>query len=157
VRWGYREVDFGEHLQSAIGFPVCQAAVDHRAEGYARLLGWVQTVWTDGVGALDPWAPFDGLDLPYCWIGFVPDLFDTPWRLDRDRDLDWEAHSWLCGPPASLIKREVGMLCGFQWGYRLRGGRVENWGPEPLGLKAWQADLPVLRAACPSWSFASGA
>jgi len=63
-RWGYREVDFREHRRGAIGFPVCRATVEHQAEGYARLMGWVQTVWTDGVGALDPWAPFDGLDLP---------------------------------------------------------------------------------------------
>src|SRR6266849_669413 len=153
-RWGYREVDFGEHLRGAIGFPVCHATVEHHAEGYARLLGWVQTVWTDGAGALDPWAAFDCLDLPYCWIGFLPELFDTPWRVDREHDVEWEAHSWLCGPPGSLIKREVAMLCGFRWGYRLRGGRVEIWGPEPLGLDAWRDDLPVLRGACPSWTFA---
>jgi hypothetical protein len=153
VRWGYRDVDFGERLRSAVGFPVCHATVTDTAEGYARLLGWVQTVWTDGVGALDPWRQFEGLDLPYCWIGFAPDLFDAPWRADRERDLDWEAHSWLCRPPGSFAQREVEMLCGFQWGYRLRGGRVEIRGPERLGLATWQKDLPVLSAACPSWTF----
>ncbi|TMF89360.1 MAG: hypothetical protein E6I08_04775 [Chloroflexi bacterium] len=154
VRWGYREVDFGEHLLGVVGFPVCQAKVEHSAHGYARLLGWVQTVWTDGVGEFDPWAPLDGLDVPFCWIGFSPELFDTPWRVDRSRDLVWEAHSWLCGPPGSLIKREVRMLCGFRWGYRLRSGEVEVWGPEALERATWDRDLPILRAACPSWTFA---
>jgi hypothetical protein len=154
VRWGYREVDFDEQLLEAVGFPVCHATVEHGTDGYARLLGWVQIVWTDGVGALDPWAPLDGLDLPFCWIGFSPEMFDTPWRSDRSRDLIWEAHSWLCGPPASLIKREVGMLCGFRWGYNVRSGTVEVWGPEALDRGAWERDLPVLRAACPSWTFA---
>lgn len=153
VHWGYREIDFGDQVRAAIGFPVCRATVEHRAGGYARLMGWVQTVWTNGSGTFDPWAPFEGLDLPFSWIGFAAELFDAPWRSDRSRDLDWEAHSWLCGPPASLIKREVGMLCGFRWGYRLRQDLVDVWGPERLEVSAWQADLPVLRAACPTWTF----
>jgi hypothetical protein len=156
VRWGYREVDFAEHLRGAVGFPVCRATVEHHAEGYARLLGWVQTVWTDEVGEFDPWAQFHGLDMPYCWFGFEPELFDTPWRADRARNLEWVAHSWLCGPAGSLLERDIKMLTGFRWGYRLHGGEVVIEAPSALNVGAWKQDVPILQRASPSWTFRPG-
>jgi hypothetical protein len=157
ARWGYRAEDFGEHIELATGFPVCHAVVDHSGQGYDRLMGWVQIVWSGppggAAGEFDPWATFDKLDLPYCWFGFAPDLFDGPFRGDRTADLDWEAHSWLCAPPASLIGREVAMLAGFRWGFQLRAGQIAVFGPSPLENLAWDRDLPILWRRCPSWRF----
>jgi hypothetical protein len=157
TRWGYRTEDFGEDLWLATGFPACRAAIDHPAEGYARLMGWVQVVWSgtpeSWTGEFDPWAAFAGLDLPYCWYGFAPELFDTPWRADRSRDVDWEAHSWLCTTPGSILGREVAMLAGFRWGYRIRAGEVVIVGPSALEALAWNGDLPILQQSCPSWRF----
>src|SRR5215472_13636595 len=99
------------------------------------------------------WAAFAALDLPYCWFGFAPELFDTPFRGDRSRDLDWEAHSWLCTSPGSLLSREVAVLVGFRWGFQIRSGDVVIAGPSALESVAWNADLPILVQRCPSWRF----
>jgi len=158
ARWGYRIEDFGEQLRLATDFPACHAVVDHPAEGYDRLMGWVQVVWSGPPGSVagefDPWATFADLDLPYCWFGFAPELFDAPFGGDRSRDLDWEAHSWLCTSPGSLLGREVAMLAGFQWGFQLRTDEVVIAGPGVLDLLAWKGDLPILERQCPNWRFA---
>lgn len=159
TRWGYRSDDFGEDLSRATGFPVCHAVVDHSAEGYGRLMGWIQVVWSgtpdNKAGEFDPWSALAGLDLPYCWFGFCPELFDTPWRGDRSHDLDWEAHSWLCTAPGSLLSREVAMLAGFRWGYQIRGGEIVIVGPSALPKLACDGDLAILEQRCPSWRFIS--
>jgi len=160
ARWGYRSEDLGEHRALAVGFPACHATVDHPAAGYDRLMGWVQVVWSGPPGAVtgefDPWITFAELDLPYCWFGFAPELFDAPFRGDRTQDLNWEAHSWLCAPPGSLLGRDVGMLAGFRWGFRMGAGEVLIAGPSPLDAVAWRADLPILEPRCPGWRFLPG-
>jgi len=107
-------------------------------------------------GEFDPWAPFAALDLPYCWFGFAPELFDTPFRGDRSRDLDWEAHSWLCTSPGSLLSREVAVPAGLRWGFQIRAGEVVIAGPSALESLAWNSDLPILEQRCPNWRFARG-
>lgn len=160
ARWGLRTEDFGEHLRLATGFPACLAVVDHPAQGYDRLMGWVQVVWSGPAGRrageFDPWAAFADLDLPYCWFGFAPELFDAPFRGDRSRDLDWEAHSWLCTSPGSLVSREVAVLAGFRWGFQIRAGEVVIAGPSALESLTWNGDLPILERRCPSWRFVPG-
>jgi len=115
-------------------------------------MGWVQTVWTDGAGEFDPWAQFNGLDMPFSWFGFEPELFDTPWRADRRGDLEWVAHSWLCGPAASLLERDIRMPTRFRWGYRLKDGQVEIEEPSVVDVSAWIQDLPIIQLASPSWT-----
>jgi hypothetical protein len=46
TRWGYGQQDFGSDLWLATGFPVCRARVKHPAEGYGRLMGWIQFIWS---------------------------------------------------------------------------------------------------------------
>jgi hypothetical protein len=89
---------------------------------------------------------------PFCWFGFAPTLFDAPSRARRD-DLDWTAHSFLSfiGEP-----HEVRAILGFKWGFVVREHAVVIDDAAPLAADTWDAHLPLLRHAHPSWRFSSG-
>ena len=158
-RWGYPLLGLDYPVELARGFPVIQAEVDYPAEGYAAVLSWIQLVWIKDLDGHEPkYQPVDlapqllGLELPYFSFGVRPVLFDAP-SYDKAANVDWVAHSLLSFTPDCLMTRVVRPVCGFSWGYQLRGAALTLRHPQITTASDWEADLTLLRNAFPSWRF----
>lgn len=144
----------------SLGLPVCTATVTSDAAGYRAMCGWVQLVRSSdnrSAGAafeMDPFAPFAEVDSPYAFYGHLPTLFDAPSR-SRRQDMDWLAHAFLATTPLQAPIRQVVPLCGFSWGFSIRGGEIALRSPAQLSLADWHAHEPLLRDRYPNWDFAS--
>jgi hypothetical protein len=136
-------------------FPTCTAVIDHPAEGYEAMCGWVQLVRSsDSVPDLfemDPTPITAGLDVPYCWFGTKPTLFDGPSR-DSHEDLDWRSRSFLCASP-DLMGRTVVPVAAFEWGFDVRNGSVVFSGPTEIPIETWDEHTDYMKRCHPSWTF----
>lgn len=107
--------------EAARGFPACTATVHYSGHGYRALFGWIQLVRStdnDSRGAafeVDPTRVYADLQTPFCWFGFNPTLFDSPWR-EPAVPMTWLAHCFLCVIPTEPMTRQVRALLGFQLG-----------------------------------------
>jgi hypothetical protein len=137
-------------------FPTCTAIIDHPAVGYAAMCGWIQLVRSSDsesdVFEMDPTPITAGLDLPYCWFGTKPTLFDGPSR-DSHANLDWCARSFLCASP-HVMSRTVVPIAAFEWGFQVRDESVLFRAPEELSLATWDSHAAYLKQSHPAWSFA---
>lgn len=143
---------------AAQGFPVCTAGVTFGGRGYDAVMGWVQLVGEvtpDGQRrfAVDPLQIYEHLDTPFGWFGIAPTLFDGPSRRNRDRDLDWLAHSFLCVSPAAVMAREVVAVAGFSWDFTMVDGAIDLVEPAPLGADDWAVHLDLLHDTFAGWRF----
>ena len=136
-------------------FPTCTAVIDHPAVGYQAMCGWVQLVRSsDSVPDLfemDPTPITAGLDLPYCWFGTKPTLFDAPNR-DSHADLDWRSRSFLCVSP-TIMSRTVVPVAAFEWGFDIRAGSVEFSDPAEIPLTRWNEHTEYMKQCHPLWTF----
>jgi hypothetical protein len=123
--------------------------------GYQAMSGWVQLVRSsDSVPDLfemDPTPITAGLDLPYCWFGTKPTLFDAPSR-DTHADLDWRCRSFLCASP-EIMRRTIVPIAAFEWGFDIRDGSVVSSPPTALPLTAWNEHTEYMTRCHPSWTF----
>ena len=106
---------------------------------------------------IDPFEPLGAVTHPFCFFGFSPTLFDAPHREHRE-DMHFLAHSFLCGLGAEPLaeRREVDALLGFSWGFSVRAGSIEGFGPSQLGPADWDGHHAYLRSAHPAWEFIPG-
>ena len=136
-------------------FPTCTAVIDHPSEGYEAMCGWVQLVRSsDSVPDLfemDPTPITAGLDVPYCWFGTKPTLFDGPNR-DSHEDLDWRSRTFLCASP-DIMGRTVVPVAAFEWGFDIRNGSVVISGPTEIPLSTWDEHTDYMSRCHPSWTF----
>jgi hypothetical protein len=136
-------------------FPACTAVIDHPAAGYQAMCGWVQLVRSSdsdpGLFEMDPTPVTAGLDLPYCWFGTKPTLFDGPNR-DSRADLDWRSRSFLCASP-DLMSRTIVPVAAFEWGFDVRDGSVLLSAPAEIPLTAWDEHTDYVKKCHPSWTF----
>lgn len=144
----------------ARGFPICEAAVDFGARGYAALLGWVQLVRMrspyldpDDRWVTDPLEVYRDVETPFGFYGIAPTLFDAPARRDRSQYLDWHAESYLCFAPTSPMAREAKPVAAFSWGFLLDRGQIVPRDAQSLLLSAWSEHLELLEASYPTWAF----
>ena len=144
------------------GFPMCGATVDYAAQGYDAMLGWVQLVRSDDNTSqgrefeIDPLALLGDVPHPFCWFGLNPRMFDAPSRSPK-RDLDWEAHSFLCVPDGSTdAGLEIHALLGFAWGFRIRNEEIDLVPPTLLGPTEWDQHVDDLATRYRSWRFIRG-
>jgi hypothetical protein len=139
-------------------FPACTAVVRGSGGGYQGMLGWIQLVRsTDADTAdfeVDPSFLFIDLDVPYCYYGYRPTLFDCPGRSHK-QDMDWIAHSFLATSPIESRARLVTPLQGFSWGFTRRAERIEHLPVLPLNPADWDSHRPYLATAHPNWEFTS--
>lgn len=152
---GFAEADWAW----ARAFPACTATVSHPARGYDAICGWIQFVRsTDSsqpqIYEMDPLPFTHDLELPYCWYGTRPILFDAPSRESR-QDLVWRAHSFLCASPG-VIDRTVAPLAGFSWGFDVKDGAITFAEPAILSAGEWTAHLGLLDETFPRWTFLAG-
>jgi hypothetical protein len=137
------------------GFPACTARVRYTGGGYKAMFGWVQLVRSTDAATgdfeMDPNFLFPDIDVPYCYYGYEPTLFDSPGRTHRD-DMDWAAHSFLAASPIESGARWVTPLQGFSWGFTRRRG-IALAPVLPLLPNEWTSHIPYLRATYPSWQF----
>jgi hypothetical protein len=141
-----------------LGFPVCTAEVRYSGGGYQAMFGWVQLVRsTDATTPdfeMDPTFLFPDVDVPYCYHGYKPTLFDSPGRTHRD-DMEWVAHSFLAASPIEPGARQVTPLQGFSWGFTRRG-TISLAPVLPLAPNGWISHIPYLQRAYPNWQFDPG-
>lgn len=135
---------------------MCRATVAYVGEGYDAMMAWVQVVRYEAGGgetALVDKAPqLAEADLPYYAYGIRPEFFDAP-SMPRAGEVRWNAHAFLVASPDAVMSRTVEPVCGFRWGYRVKG---ESPGLLPLaraGMADWSAARDVLRERYPSWTF----
>lgn len=148
-----------EALEWSGRFPTCTATIWHPSRGYDAMCGWVQFVRSSDsakpdVFEMDPLPFTSDLDLPYCWYGTKPTLFDGPTRASR-QDLVWRAHSFLCASPG-FVDRRVESLAGFSWGFDVADNQVHFVSPAVLNAENWASHLPVLEDSFPRWTFLLG-
>jgi len=136
-------------------FPTCTAVISHPAAGYDAMCGWVQLVRSsDSIPDLfemDPTPITAGLDLPYCWFGTKPTLFDAPNR-DSHADLDWRSRSFLAASPHAMSKTVV-PIAAFEWGFDVRYGSVIIAAPTAIPLSTWDEHILHMKSCHPSWTF----
>ena len=136
-------------------FPTCTAVIDHPAVGYEAMCGWVQLVRSSDSAPdlfeMDPTPVTAGLDLPYCWFGTKPTLFDGPNRDSHD-DLDWRSRSFLCASP-ELMSHRIVPVAAFEWGFDIRNGSVVSSGPTEIPLQVWDEHTDYMARCHPAWTF----
>lgn len=156
--WGYPLLGLDSSLADmSRGFPVVQAEVNHDAQGYGAVLAWIQVVdMTDLVTGessiiVDIAPQLEGLELPYFSFGVMPTLFDAP--STTAREMDWTADAFLVACPDALMTRRVRPVCGFTWGYSVRGGKPRALDLRELDGVAWRDRRAFLAEQHPSWTF----
>jgi len=161
AHWGFGESVLGaEHPpESAVGFPVVQANVQYEGVGYGAFMGWVQIVRyqvhdkNELVIVFDVAPQISETDVPYFSFGIRPTLFDASGF--SEREVTWDADSFLVHTPDGVLTRTINAITGFKWGYRIRSGQVE---PIPLTVSQeqdWDRNLGDLRGRYPTWEFGS--
>ncbi|MDQ1730952.1 MAG: hypothetical protein QOK10_1111 [Pseudonocardiales bacterium] len=137
-------------------FPACTAKVRYGGGGYNAMFGWVQLVRSTDATTIDfemdQYLFFPTIDMPYCFYGHKPTLFDAPGRTHRN-DMDWIAHSFLAATPTEYGSRQVTPLQGFSWGFSIRGRAIRLAPVLPLSPHEWVSHLPYLDAEYPNWHF----
>ena len=161
ARWGFGKSVLGEANppKMALGFPVVQASVDYEGAGYGAQMGWVQVVRyrvhdkDEQVTVFDVPPQIKDTDVPYLSFGVRPNLFDAPGFLERE--VTWDADSFLVHSPDGVLSRIVNAITGFKWGYRIQRGQVAVL---PLAIAKesdWDRNLNDLRGRYPTWEFGS--
>jgi hypothetical protein len=155
-RWGYHLLDMPELVERSRGFPVVEATVEHPAEGYAAVMGWIQVVRYREPGrdeeVIDDVAPqLRGSGVPWMAFGVRPAYFDAP-STDSD-GATFRADAFLAATPDALMTPVAEALCGFAWGYDVAGGVPASQPLTPAAPERWAAMVPALAAACPAWTF----
>lgn len=117
----------------------------------------------EDVWKLDPIPVLDGLDTPFCYLGVEPTLFDAPMRGEKGEEVEWRAHAFLCVLGRCLLERRVGVVAGFEWGFRIvypdrdRGveGKREITVKElrSIDVAEWKEKLGVLKEKHGGWEF----
>ena len=138
-------------------FPACTAFVHYPGGGYQCMLGWIQLVRSTDAEAedfeMDPNFLFPDADIPYCYYGYKPTLFDCPGRR-HSQDMGWVAHSFLAASPIVPGARTVTPLQGFSWGFTRRNQRIDLVPHVPLVPADWDSHRDYLGTAYPGWQFA---
>lgn len=145
------------------GFPLAEAVVKAEGKGYASMYGWVQLCRETPSPSEDisnaTWEfddlPFTkGMDLPFCWYGSEPKLFDGPLRGPEVKELNWSCRSFLTYIRGDVTSRTVAPLMGFEWGFTRTDGQVSVKKLEKLEVDAWDEHIPFLDEMFHGWTFA---
>jgi hypothetical protein len=151
------------------GYPAVHARIEaFEGTGYRALCGWIQIITSERYGADDParqrpqravdvdLAPaLEACAMPFCCVGYRPELFDAPCRnLGPSAELRWAAETFLVTVPARSRQEEIACLAGFRWGYTEAMDQPVRVHPLVVtGAGAWNAHLPFLRATYAGWRF----
>lgn len=118
----------------------------------------------EGVWKMDPIPVLNGVDTPFCYLGFEPVLFDAPMRSKTGKDVDWRAQAFLCVCGRGLLDRQVSVVTGLEWGFDIRYEEVEVNGERERSIlikelksinvkNAWNEKLEELRTRHQGWVF----
>jgi hypothetical protein len=155
-RWGYHVLELEYDFERSRGFPVVEATVEHPAEGYAAVMGWIQVARYDEPDAeqevfVDVAPQLQGKGIPWMSFGIRPAYFDAP--STTSDDAAFRADAFLAVTPDGLMTPVAEPLCGFSWGYDVVAGTPAPTPVTPAGPERWAAIRPPLAAACPDWTF----
>jgi hypothetical protein len=155
-RWGYDLLEMPDLVERSRGFPVVEATVEHGAEGYAAVMGWLQVVrYRDDESGeeliVDVAPQLQGAGVPWMSFGVRPAYFDAP--STTSDEAAFRADAFLAVTPDALMTPVAEPLCGFSWGYDVTGGVPARAPLAPAGPERWAAMVPALAAAYPKWTF----
>jgi hypothetical protein len=153
--WGYPALCLPHDIEFAHGFPVLRAWINHSAEGYGAVLGWIQIVRhrraNEESSFVDMPPQLAQAGIPWSYWGIRPAFFDAP--STREREFRFRADTFLAVTPDAVTSPEVQPLCGFSWGYDVHDGRTSIVPLTTEGLKHWPDACPILERHCPDWTF----
>jgi hypothetical protein len=159
ARWGFDLLGLTFDTDVARGFPVIEARVEYRAEGYGGYLGWVQVVRysvrhgseQSATVVVDVPPQMREAPIPYLSFGIEPVLFDAP--AFTERDVTWKARSFLTASPDALMSPFIEPVCGFSWGYNITDGHVEPTSLRACDRDDWSEARRSLQERLPDWTF----
>jgi hypothetical protein len=152
--WGYHALNLPYDVNLARGFPVLRARIDHSAEGYGAIVGWIQVVRSGRAEEdlfVDTPPQFADAAIPWIYWGVRPTFFDAP--STREREFRFRAYTFLAFTPDAVISREVRPIFGLSWGYDVQDGHPSAVPLRLDGLKHWPDACEVLEPRCPGWRF----
>lgn len=161
-RLGYGESVLGADYspEMARGFPFLEAGVEFEGVGYGADFGWVQIVryrvhdTGEETTVFDTPPQLSDTDCPYLAFGVRPTMFDAPGFSDA-QDVTWDADTFLVHTPDAVLSRDIRAICGFSWGYRLKGATPAAIPLTVATESDWERNLGDLRGRFPSWRFGS--
>ena len=136
-------------LEDFFGFPVFEARVQSTGvKGYGSLYGWIRlfkcidTAHPSSTGGLAnaKWEmnpiPISGdLNIPFCYFGQDPTLFDGPLRLG-EKDVNWVAQAFLTYIPDAILSKAVKPIAAFEWRFEIQDGKFKMKSLRDLNLNA---------------------
>lgn len=138
------------------GFPVITASIDYAGYGPRAWCGWLQVLHIERAG--EPVEHLiDAINVaesgsPLYGFGYLPPFADAPVSLDR-RDMRWRADTFLVAIPGVIGSRAVESVCGFSWGYEMRGGMPRLMPLAVTRSADWMRCQQILSNAYPAWWF----
>jgi hypothetical protein len=155
-RWGYHVLEMPDLVERSRGFPVVEATVEHPAEGYAAVMGWLQVARYREPGEdeevfVDVAPQLQGGGVPWMSFGVRPAYFDAP--STTSDEAAFRADVFLAVTPDAVMTPVAEPLCGFSWGYDVAAGVPAPVALTPAGPERWAAMAPALAAGFPKWTF----
>ncbi|MBD1221904.1 hypothetical protein [Virgibacillus halodenitrificans] len=161
IIWGFSELDLPFNVETAKGFPVCEANVSYIGKGYHSVFGWIQTIDMDikddnqQSSFVDVGALFKESDMPFFSFGNLPSLFDAP-CIKGVRNMSWTAQAFLVTVGNVMMKKDVFYVIGFEWGYKIVDGIPHIKPIKELKMKDWNNKTDFLNKEYASWNFKKG-
>ncbi|KAK6438632.1 hypothetical protein LTR95_005170 [Oleoguttula sp. CCFEE 5521] len=102
----------------------------------------------------DPLPITEGSGSPFIWFGPEAQLFDAPFRSDRNEELDWTCHWFLAYLEDAVMTKTIKPILGFEWGYVMNSGKVTVKELKLLDVRpAWEQQRGLLEGQFGEWKY----
>ncbi|GAB4073202.1 hypothetical protein GCM10028778_07800 [Barrientosiimonas marina] len=159
--WGLSELEMPINIETAKGFPLCEANVVYDGKGYHSVFGWIQTIYMDikdvdqQSAFVDVGALFKESDMPFFSFGNLPTLFDAP-CIKNVSNMDWTANAFLVMAGNIMMTKDVYYVIGFEWGYEIINEIPQIKPIKELKTEDWNAKTNFLNKEYVNWDFKKG-
>ena len=156
--WGFSKLDLPFSIETAKGFPVCEATISYEGKGYHSVFGWIQTIEMDikdeqqQSSFVDVGVLFKEIDMPFFSFGNLPILFDAP-CIKNIQNMSWTAQSFLVTIGDVMMTKDIYYVTGFEWGYDIVDGLPNIKPIKKLNEDDWNKQTIFLNKEYNTWNF----